>query len=572
MSRIHVLEVPFEMRTVMRHLGAAYSKDLKSWYYKGDQLPSALEPFQSEDFSLERWKEDDLNKSIKSPQEGKAVYKPRPHQIEAGKKIDDFLRKGYRGFIEADDVGVGKSISTLLGAYAAAKRKGHTPKNPARLLIVCPKSSIPHWRNTLRCITFASIFRVVIINYESLPKLLIAPQSAQDAKRTRTKNKRIANQGKPSILWDIIIADEAHKMKNYQTAQRAKAFTRVARYADKAQHAPFVIWASATVGQNPLELGYLAPLIGQAKGIQGLTPDTWGQWLANNSYHVKKGKVGWTWIKPKSDNTDAVEVRAKKKQDIQRIRDFLFTDDFPSIRRLPENIAGWPTIQRIALPVELSTEQKKLYDTLWSQFRQFFSLKMRGRDPQGSLAQQLRFRQKSSLLLVDGVVDFALDMLDNGQQVAISVVFGESIDALKAKFEEKGYSCSEFSGRNVQTREQERLDFQKGKNKVIIYTVTEAVSFHAGEILSDGTKATMARRANIIMDVRYTALDGIQTEGRTHRDGQASNTYYVYGAGTVQEKIIGVMFERMAHMKTLSGDSLDDVEAIERLLDQESKV
>lgn len=564
--RVHILDVPFEMRAVASACGASWNADAKAHVYKGDTLPEGLIQFASQDYSWERWREDDLNKTVKAVTLSKTKFTPRPHQMEAGRRIDQFVRQGCRGFLEADDVGLGKSISCLLGAYSVAKHAGFTKERPARVLIVCPASAIPHWRQTLRSVTFSSHFRAVVINYERLSKLLVAPKSATDAKRTRTKNLRTAKQGTPVVKWDVIIADESHKLKNFQESQRAKAFSRVAEYAERDKHAPFVIWASATAGQNPLEVGYLAPLVGQVTRTAGLNLSTWGPWLERKGFGVKKGKVAWSWVRVRPGHADESQQIAQQKADIQKMRDILFDPAFPSIRRLPEDIAGWPSIQRIAIPVALSREQRALYQEVWTTFRNFLRLNGWSKDPQGALAQQLRFRQKSSLLRAQGTADLAHDLLDNDHQVAISVAFLESAEALRGLLEAKGHTCAMFTGANNVDRHSERLRFQRGDANVIIYTVTEAVSFHAGESLPDGSRASMTPRATIVHDTRYSAIENVQIDGRAHRDGQSANSYYVYGQDTVEEKIIKVMFGRMANMRHMVGDDASVVAEIEALL------
>lgn len=570
-SRIHILDTPFAMRGVLPMFGAKWDAKYKAFVYIGDELPATLKPFASKDFSWERWREDDINGFVKPCSPGKVMFTPRDHQMIAGRHIDKFVQAGFRGFIEADEVGTGKTISILLGAYAVAKRRGFTAKKPAYLLIMCPKSAMAHWRNTIRSLNFTSIFRVVVINYDRANKLLKEPASAKNAKRTRTKNKRIASQGNPLVKWDILVADEAHKLKNYQTAQRSKAFARIARYDEPAKTAPFVIWASATIGQNPVEMGYVAPLVGQFVG-KSLTLDKWGTWLDANGFHVTKGKVGWSWIRPNFERTNKAEVAAKQQSDIKKMRQILFSPKFPSIRRLPEDIKGFPSVQRIPVPIDLTSEQFTLYQQVWTTFREFLRMNKKGRDSNSNLVQQLRFRQKSSLLIAEGIVDFAMDMLENGQQVAICAEFIESIDYLHEAFAKKGVKVAEVSGRlNEAEREVERLRFQKGEATVMLYTIIEAISFHANEMLPDGTKATSARRANIMMDIRYSAIDCAQIEGRTHRDGEKSNIYYMYANNTVQEKIIKTTIERMKNMRDMSGDKDDLVDEIENMLELEAE-
>lgn len=570
--RTFVLNTPWEFRGITSLPGVTYNKRLKKNVYTGARLPDMLLPFASEDYSWERWLEDELNKAVLpiKPVDPSLRMKPRPHQLEGGKRIAKAVQAGYRGFLEADGVGLGKTITCLLGAYAAAKLKGFTVKRPAKVLIVCPKSAIPHWSRTLHALTLDNM-RVVIINYDRTKSLLEPPASAKDAKTTRTRNKRVAAGGVPLVAWDVIIADESHKLKGIESSQRAKAFNRIGRYADSREKAPFIIWATATPGQNPLEVGYLAPLVGQFLKKGKLTMDMWGAHLVKEGYHVSKGKTGHYWVKPNSRLTEE-DVQKKRREDAQRIRKILFAPDFPSIRRMPEDMAGWPLVQRIPFEQELTYSQKELYAKAWSEFCALLKVARRGRDSKSALVAQLRFRQKCSLIRAQETADFIVDLLENNHQVAVSVFFMDSIDEMAKVLTSKGISWAEVSGRSDAEgkRESERLRFQRGEAKVVFFTVEEAISLHAGEVLPDGSYASKAPRATVIHDVRYSSLSCIQIEGRAHRDGQHANAYYMFGKNTVEEKIIKRMLSSMATMKTMSGDDEVLIAEIETLLENEA--
>lgn len=565
-THVYVLNVPFEAQYVMKSLGAVYHPVLKVHIYEGLKLPEQLQVYRSEEFSLERWIEDALN-GISSITTQPPKMKPRSHQVTAVKKIYSTAKSGWRGFVLADNVGLGKTGSGLWGASLVAKAKNFTPQNPAKVLIVSPKSVIPHWRNTLKALSLDNI-KAVVINYDQSKKLLDSPASASNVKKTVTANRHTMLKGKPTIEWDIIIGDESHKLKN--ESQRSVAFGNIARYQANAKTAPFVIWSSATVGQTPLELGYLAPLIGQMVGVPNLTPDNWGDWLIHNRFNIKKSKAGnfsWVQVKPDMTVSEKEFVLKQQRKDIDRLSELLFNDTSPSIRRNPEDIAGWPTQTYMATPIELSQEGKRLYEEAWNEFRKYIGLHPRGKNPSGGLAATMRFRQKASLLSAISTAEFVNDLLDNGLQVAVSVEFMETIDVMRDYLTKKGWHVAEFSGRNTEIREQERLRFQKGAAQVMLFSVKEGISLHANEMLATGEQATPAKRAMVIHDIRYSAIDMTQIIGRTTRDGELAMAYLMFTEGTIEARILQVVLERMKNVKTLSGDDDTTLFAVQNILD-----
>lgn len=549
-EKITILDVPWTERDVARVMGGEWIDKLKAFVYKGEGIPDVLKQYATKDFSYWRWVEDQLNGRIK-PHEA-PLSKPfvlKPHQREAVDAIANMSKAGWRGFLQSDAPGVGKTLAGLVGASEAARGKGFTASKKARMLVVCPNGAIAHWRNTIRHAGIDNL-RILVINYESYKKLLTVPKAATTVKKTRTKNQHIVKSGKPYFYWDYIICDESHKIGN-SDSQRSQAFERIAQYSLEAKHAPFVIWMSATAGQTPLALSYLCPIIGQATK-QTLTMETWPVWLKNNGFHVEKKKSGWEWVKV-SGPDDAIN-RARQREDVERLAKIIFNPKAPSIRRLPEDIAGWPSVTRMSVPVQLSDDSKKQYDKLWTQFRKEMKLSPHGKDPSSSLVKMLRFSQKSSLLRTSQTVDNINDLLDNGYQVAVSVRFIETLETIKSALKKQGITASEFSGRTFIDNEKERMLFQKGINKVMLFTVEEAVSFHSKEQLSDGSTASSAPRAMLIHDIRFSALSITQIIGRTHRDGQKSNAYFLYGEDTIEEKILNIMLNKLQNMTILSGD------------------
>lgn len=547
--RTHFLDIPFEMRGSVPK-GATYSKTLKVWTYEGDTLPESLAPYRSPDYSLLRWREDQYNRKILPVKSHEHRFTPRPHQKEAALAIAKEAVRGHRGFIEGDGTGIGKTLASIYGIYGSMKaRKQRTSK----VLVLCPKAAIGQWTNTFKAFPVPGA-RICIVNYDQAAKLLKAPASAKTVKRAKTKKAHTMTRGTPTVDWDYIVADESQKLKNWETAARAKAFGQIAKYQE-ATGFPFVIWASATIGQNPLELQYLFPLLKQ------ITKDrhsmTWFDWLTKHGFAVRKTKTGSVvQITPdkKTPTPIAARMEADLQADLNRMNKMLFSSTSPSIRRTPVDIAGWPEINRIAMGSDLSAAEYIEYQKEWLLFRADRSMLLRGKNPKSALTRQLRFRQKSSWIRHTHTLDHVHDLLENGYQVAVYCEFMETVDAMKQSLEKKGVKVAEYTGRNEADRESERVAFQKGHRKVMLFSVDMAVSFHAEETLPDGSKASSAPRATIMHDLPYSGIKATQVEGRCHRDGKFAPVYFMYAANTTEKRVAEKMVSRIQGIVSIMDD------------------
>jgi hypothetical protein len=174
----------------------------------------------------------------------------------------------------------------------------------------------------------------------------------------------------------------------------------------------------------------------------------------------------------------------------------------------------------------------------------------------------VRLRQTSSLIRAQGTVELARELLENGHQVAISVAFLETLTSLRASFETGlgAVQCAAIHGGvPAGLREEERLRFQRGEARIALFTVEEGISLHQGEYAD-------IPRSEVIHDLRWSAIQMAQIEGRCHRDGRFAQVYWAYGDATIEEKIAGVVSRRLQSMKAMIGDDLETMREIEQLL------
>lgn len=243
-GRVWFLEVPFQVRVP----GTQWDPVRKVHIYSGAVLPEHLQPYQSQPYSWRRWMEDDANGSPGVPPAPVAAMGPRPSQTDGARAILNAATSRHggapgRGFLLTDDTGNGKTLTTWLGVLAVAR---HRRARTVLVLVDRPKAiTIPHWRRTITAAGDGEL-RILICSPDDLPHL-------------------IARNGRPRWAFDIVIADEAHLYRNVDTA-RVQRFRKVTRFAADHADAPFIIFTTATPGNHPTEMTYLAPLLAQVHG------------------------------------------------------------------------------------------------------------------------------------------------------------------------------------------------------------------------------------------------------------------------------------------------------------------
>jgi hypothetical protein len=534
---VWLLDVPYELRTTAKYGGAKWDFEKKRWFYTGEELPHKLAHFASHDYSWERWMEDEENGHSREVP-GQADIKLRPHQTLAAEAMSSAFHAGLPGYLLADDVGLGKTYSTIDGINKMG--------SGLNVLILSPLSVVAHWRRSIAAMGSREN-RWCVINYDRVKKLLEAPPSdGSVTSKKRTINKKIATKGTGLVEWDVVILDEAHKLKN-PTSQRTSATRRVIAAGSGA----FCVYLSATAGQNPLELSYLSPLLADATGVKVKDLKDFEGWCKAQGFGVTRGAYGqWNW--------------KRDERDLLKIRDMLFSTSERAMRRRPQDLAGWPELQRILFPQELDPVSFSLYEEAWEEFRRTMEMDPKGKDSPSALVAALRLRQKASLLRCKHTSDLCVDLLEQGYQVAVSVQFIETSKIIEEHLRKAGYECSIINGQvTAQAREQERVSFQRGEKRVTLFTVTEGISLHAGE---QAVSANDAQRVLLLHDLRWSALDVAQIEGRCHRDGQNAAVWYLFAPETAEERVANAVLAKLEDMGNMLGDDMSGLEALWSLL------
>jgi hypothetical protein len=519
--------------------GATWHPAVRTHLHVGRSLPAHLAPYAPGPHTLGRFVEGTLNPDEPRPAaEGPAPgteLEPRRLQFEAADAIAERAAAGGRMFLLADEPGVGKTISAVLGASAVADLRG-----ARRVLVVADRPAaitIGHWCRTITALTDPGRddgLEWVVITWDRLDKVA-------------------------DHAWDVVIADEAHALRRTST-KRWKQWVKVSGHARPHDAAPFVIATTATPGHTPLELPYLAPAYAQVhdEPVRDWTATkdagaAFASALERHGVGVEHGRYGATWT------SDPV----RRADDLERVRGWLAGAEPAAMLH---RAAPWGPVPISGMPVTLSPAERAAYDAEWGEFCREMEIARRGRSVVKGRAALLRFRQKAGLIRVDSTVAWIAQQVQAERQVACSVEFvTTAADPIVDRLRDTGLEVATIYGRDRFDPEAERLRFQTGEAKVCVFTTVASISLHAGETLADGRQASTEPRVGVFHQARFSGIAGRQVTGRTHRDHQVSPWHIAYAEGTVEEQVGRVMVERIAAASdTVGSDTsgLTDVAAL----------
>jgi hypothetical protein len=136
------------------------------------------------------------------------------------------------------------------------------------------------------------------------------------------------------------------------------------------------------------------------------------------------------------------------------------------------------------------------------------------------------------------------------------------MDAFQEGLQKKKIGYARVDGRstnNSDYKETERLRYQHGEVRVMLFTVTEGISLHQGELNTDGNNVP---RCQIDHDLRWSAIQAYQIDGRSHRDGKFAQIYWIVAKETIDGRVAEVLLRKLESMGNIQGDLTEDFEEI----------
>jgi len=408
--------------------------------------------------------------------------------------------------ILADDMGMGKSMSSIVASIAG---------NYKKILIVCPASLKLNWEREI----FNFDHQVAIVNGKKWKEDKFTIINYDILKNFHTvvdKRKKKENQNlKRDIInanFDLIIIDEAHYLKNPKS-QRAKIINDIVmNFGNKH------VWllTGTPMANRPMDYFNLLKL------IKAPVASNWiyyaKRYCDGKKFYrtLKNGRRKLIWLTDGASNLD--ELHLKTKNNI--------------LRRLKEDILDLPEKMRIPVYYELSDKQWAEYDQLWDEYIEERRKLGKPINLQRDLVELILLRKFIAMQTIPKTIELVETALEGGHKVVIFTTFTEVLMELYHHFKNIAVI---HNGKMNQTQKQNSVDRFQNDDDVRVFI---------GNIQSAGVGITLtAGDIMVFNSISYVPGELSQSEDRIARIGQKNKTtiYYQIFEDTITEIMWGII-------------------------------
>lgn len=418
--------------------------------------------------------------------------------------------------ILADEVGMGKTIQ-VLGVIEQLK--------PKRVLVLCPASLKFQWENEIK--KFLPSLTTQVIHGSKDER---GAQWLKEAVITIANYELLLRDSEPQAIdWDIVITDEATRLSN----PHAKTTRIIRKLSTKHKYA-----LTGTPISNRLEDVWGL--------VDWVAPGTLGNYFKFTEKYCVKNQygaiVGYR-------NTESLKERVKRYM-LRRERSSVFNE-------LPERIVT-------ELPVELSEEEKELYDNIRMEL--LFEIQKTDiskiNNPvmlQHTIVKLMRLQQlvdsmellgeKTKSSKLEALKDVIGNFLEGGK-VIVYTKFAQMANILERELSD--YYALKLSG--AVNNRQEVIDLFNADNKHKVLVITDAAAFGVNLQYQCGTI--------VYYDMPLSLAKLTQIEGRVNRIGQKRSIliYYLLARGTIDMKIKNMLQRKQTlEAEFLSWSDIEDM-------------
>jgi len=461
-----------------------------------------------------------------------------------GKKLYQHQEEGIKfllsrnGCILADDMGLGKSIQSIIAALESGAKK---------ILVVAPSSAKINWEREINVFCNDTTIidgkkwseaKFTIINFDILKNFhtLVEPRAKKKEGEEEIVNRDLANAG-----FDLAIIDEAHNLKNNESI-RGKIMVELS-----VKHNIPKVWllTGTPVANRPMDFFNLLKI------IKSPLSQNWRHYALRYCdgrkffKTLKNGQKRQIWITDGASNLD--ELAAKTKNII--------------LRRLKTEVLDMP--DKVITPMyhKLSAKEVKEYDNLWEEYlMKRETMGKKNGNLQKDLVELILLRQFIAASAIPYTIEMVENAIEMGRKVIVFTSFTEELEILARHF---GKLAVTHNGPMSTTMKQKSVDSFQKNDKVKVFI---------GNIKSAGVAITLTEATVVIFNsFSWVPGDNEQAEDRAFRIGQKNdvNVYYQLFDDTISTRMWEMLQNKKDVIATIMGDKKYTDEEINEIMTEQ---
>lgn len=436
------------------------------------------------------------------------------------------------GCILADDMGLGKSIQSIIAAIESGAKK---------ILIVCPSSTKINWDREINVFSDETTIidgkkfsdaKFTIINFDILKNFHTLVKKGKESEHP-TIHRQLANAG-----FDLCIIDEAHYLKNNDSI-RGKIMVELV-----VKHNIEKVWllTGTPVANRPMDFFNLLKI------IKSPIAQNWQHYATRYCEGrkffrtLKNGQKKQIWLTDGASNLE--ELSSKTKNIV--------------LRRLKTEVLDMP--DKVITPMYhlLDSKQKKQYEYLWEEY--ILAKKAIGKkvkEDQKDLVELILLRQFIAQQAIPYTIEMVENAIEMGRKVIVFTSFTEELNVIADHF---GKAAVRHNGPMTNGMKQKSVDAFQTNDKIKVFV---------GNIKSAGVGITLTEGTVVIFNsFDWVTGNNEQAEDRAFRIGQKNdvNVYYQLFDDTISTRMWDMLKNKKEVINTILGEKELTEEEITELL------